>query len=316
MALTIGVDIGGTKVAAGVVDDNGVILQQTRRQTPSRNANEIEDTIAEVVDQLCHDHEVHAVGIGAAGFIDTSGAVVMFAANLAWRNEPLRDEMAKRIGLPVIVENDANAAAWAELRFGAARGESDVVMITLGTGIGCGIVIGGELFRGAHGVAAEMGHMQVVPDGRECGCGKRGCWEQYGSGRAVLREARDIAAIDPARAAHLLSLGDGTAEGITGSHVTDAGIAGDPAAVEALARVGHWVGIGLANIAVTLDPGTFVVGGGASAGGDLLLVPARAAFESRLPGAAYRPVADVRLAHLGNEAGLVGAADLARSREL
>jgi len=312
MALTIGFDIGGTKLAAGVVDDDGEILQLVRRGTPSSDPDQIEDRIAEIVEELRSDHDVSAVGIGAAGFIDVDSAVVLFAPNLAWRDEPLRDEVAKRVGLPVVVENDANAAAWAELRFGAARGVTDLAMVTIGTGIGAGIVIKGELFRGTFGVAAEMGHMQVVPDGRECGCGQRGCWEQYGSGRALVREARDLAAADPARAAHLLGLGDGTPAGITGPHVTDAAVAGDPAAVEALARVGHWIGIGLSNVAVTLDPGTFVIGGGVCAAGDLLLGPTRKAFEARLPGAAYRPIADLRLAQLGNEAGLVGAADLAR----
>jgi glucokinase len=314
MSLTIGVDIGGTKVAAGVVDPDGKIHQQVRRDTPSAEPSEIEDVIADVVDELRKGNDVIAVGIGAAGFIDGDRATVLFAPNLAWRNEPLRDEVAKRIGLPVVVENDANAAAWGEVKYGAGRGERDVVMVTIGTGIGGGIVLDGELFRGQHGVAAEMGHMQVVPNGRRCGCGKRGCWEQYGSGRALVREAREIAFFDPSRAQQLLSLGDGTPDGITGLHVTEAAMAGDPAAIDAFEHVGFWVGIGLAGLAVVLDPGVFLVGGGVSDAGDLLLKPAITAFHQRLPGADYRPVADVRRAELGNDAGLVGAADLARLR--
>jgi glucokinase len=313
VSLTIGVDIGGTKVAAGVVDETGKILQKVRRNTPSARSDEIADTIADVVRELCKDRDVSAVGIGAAGFIDADRSTVLFAPNLAWRNEPLRDDVAKRIGgLPVIVENDANAAAWAEVKFGAGRGEADVVMVTIGTGIGGGIVLNGQLFRGRYGVAAEMGHMQVVPNGRRCGCGQRGCWEQYGSGRALVREARDIAAFHNEQARGLLALGDGTPDGITGLHVTEAAKAGDPAAVEAFDHVGRWIGVGLVNLAVILDPSTFVVGGGVADAGDLLLDPIRSAFEGRLPGAAYRPVAEIRRAELGNDAGLVGAADLAR----
>jgi glucokinase len=312
VGLTIGVDIGGTKAAAGVVDDEGNLLASVRRHTPSTDANEIEDTIADVVAELRKDHDVSAVGIGAAGFIDADSSVVLFAPNLAWRNEPLRDEVFKRIGLPVVVENDANAAAWGEVRFGAGRGERDAVMVTIGTGIGGGIILDGRLFRGEFGIAAEMGHMQVVPNGRRCGCGQRGCWEQYGSGRALVREARDIAAFHPDTAQALLALGDGTADGITGPHVTQAAKAGDAAAIEAFDHVGRWIGVGLANLALTLDPSTFLVGGGVSEAGDLLLEPIKSAFLSRLPGASYRPIADIRLAELGNDAGVIGAADLAR----
>jgi glucokinase len=314
MTLSIGVDVGGTKVAAGVVDDDGVILQRELRETPSTDANEIEDTIADVVWELRKNHDVKAVGIGAAGFIDTERSVVLFAPNLAWRNEPLRDEVAKRVSLPVVIENDANAAAWAELRFGAGQGLAELVLVTIGTGIGAGIIREGDLYCGEFGMAAEMGHTQVVPDGIPCGCGQQGCWEQYGSGRALVREALAIASADPASATQLLALGDGTPAGITGPHVTAAALHGDVASVEALRRVGHWVGIGLVNVALTLDPGTFVVGGGVSEAGELLLGPARTAYQERLPGAAYRPIADIRQARFGNEAGLIGAADLARLR--
>ncbi len=314
MSLTIGVDIGGTKVAAGVVDDGGTVVEQVRRDTPSQDAGEIEDVIADVITELRGNHEVSAVGIGAAGFVDAAGAVVLFAPNLAWRKEALRDEITKRVDLPVVVENDANAAAWAEVRFGAGRGQRDVVLVTIGTGIGGGIIFDGQLYRGEFGVAAEMGHMQVVPDGRDCGCGQRGCWEQYGSGRALVREARDFATADPDNAAQLLARGDGTVDGLTGVHVTEAAQAGDPLARQAFGRVGRWIGVGLTNLAVVLDPAVFLVGGGVSDAGDLLLDPIRAAYKERLPGAAYRPSAEIRLAELGNEAGLVGAADLARLR--
>ncbi|MGB8652728.1 MAG: ROK family protein, partial [Mycobacteriales bacterium] len=185
MGLAIGVDVGGTKVAAGVVADDGTVLATTRRPTPSYSPDDVEHTIADVVTELRRDHDVEAVGLGAAGFIDVDRSTVLFAPNLAWRDEPLRDEVAKLIGLPVVVENDANAMAWGEYRFGAGRGHDHLVCVTVGTGIGGGIVLDGRLYRGRFGIGAEFGHVQVVPGGRRCGCGQRGCWEQYCSGRAL-----------------------------------------------------------------------------------------------------------------------------------
>jgi glucokinase len=312
MTLNIGVDIGGTKLAAGVVAEDGTVVQATRRETPSAHPQAIEDAIAEVVDALRQGHDIAAVGVGAAGFVDSDRSVVLFAPNLAWRKEPLRDEVAKRVGLPVVVENDANAAAWAETRFGAGRGHTDTVTLTIGTGIGGGIVIDGNIYRGAFGVGAEMGHMEVVRDGLRCGCGQRGCWEQYASGRALLREAREIATSHPRRAELLLDAGDGDPDGFGGVDVSVAARAGDEAAVEAFRVVGEWLGHGIASLAAVLDPSVFIVGGGVSEAGELLLGPARAAFLERLSGAAYRPIAEIRQAELGNNAGLVGAADLAR----
>ncbi len=180
----IGIDIGGTKVSGGVVDDRGRIVWRARRDTPERSKSPrvVEDTIVSVVHELLEaidsgrigegPGQVRAVGIGAAGFVGADGATVVFAPHLSWRNEPLRDALTHRVGRPIFVENDANAAAWAEWRFGAAQGESHLVMITLGTGIGGGIVIDGNVQRGKWGIAAEFGHMQVVPDGQRCECGE------------------------------------------------------------------------------------------------------------------------------------------------
>src|SRR3954468_16704455 len=248
MSYTIGVDVGGTKVAAGVVDEEGKVLVSTRRPTPSESPQHVEETIAAVVTELRREFDVEAVGIGAAGFVDAERSTVLFAPNLVWRGEPLRDDVARRIGLPVVVENDANAAAWAEFRFGAGRDARDLVCVTVGTGIGGGIVLDGGLYRGRFGIGAEFGHMRVVPNGRRCGCGQRGCWEQYCSGRALLREAREIADVDPRRGARLLELGGGTPEGIDGSHVTEAARDGDDAARECFAEVGAWLGQGLADL--------------------------------------------------------------------
>ena len=314
MTLTIGVDVGGTKVAAGVVDEHGTVLKSIRRPTPSASPQHVEETIAAAVADLRREYDVEAVGIGAAGFIDEARSTVLFAPNLVWRDEPLRDEVAKRIGLPVVVENDANCAAWAEYRFGAGAGEPYLVVVTVGTGIGGGFVLNGELYRGRHGIGAEFGHMQVVKDGRRCGCGQKGCWEQYCSGRALLHEAREIADVQPQRGARLLELGDGEPEGIQAPEVTQAAREGDEAALACFAEIGWWLGRGLADLAALLDPGVFVVGGGVADAGDLLLDPARAAFAEQLTGNSARIHPEIRLAKLGNEAGLVGAADLARHR--
>ena len=311
--LTIGVDVGGTKVAAGLVDEDGTILRRTRRPTPSSSPDDVEDVIAVCVAELAEGTSAAAVGIGAAGFVTVDRSTVLLAPNLAWRDEPLRDAVSARVGLPVVVENDANAAAWGEFRFGAGRGESDLVLVTVGTGIGGGIVLGGRLHRGRFGIGGEIGHLQLVPGGRRCGCGQSGCWEQYSSGRALLREAREIADVRREYGARLLELGNGRIEGIEAIEVTQAAREGDPAALECFAAVGAALGQGLADLAAVLDPGAFVLGGGVADAGELLLEPTRRSFSARLTGHGSRPVADVRLAALGNDAGLVGAADLART---
>ncbi|HYB89346.1 MAG TPA: ROK family glucokinase [Streptosporangiaceae bacterium] len=312
MIPTIGVDVGGTKVAAGVVDAQGKIIEKLRRATPSASPARTEQAIAGVVTELLSRHEAGAVGLGAAGFIDEERASVRFAPNLAWRNEPLRLRVEDLVGLPVVVENDANASVWAEARFGAARGHLHVIFVGVGTGIGAGMMLDGRLYRGQWGMAGEPGHHRVVPDGRLCGCGNRGCWEQYASGSALVAEAREFAQRSPGAAVRLLQLSGGSAEGITGAQVTQAAREGDPAAARCFATVGSWLGQGLANLAAILDPGCFVIGGGVSEAGELLMGPARAAFEKGLPGVGYRHNAQLKLAELGADAGIVGAADLAR----
>jgi glucokinase len=314
MALTIGVDIGGTKVAAGVVDGDGKIVASTRRDTPADDPMRTADVIADAVRQLAAGHDVVAIGLGAAGFVDAARSSVMFAPNLAWRDEPLREAMEQRLGLPTVVENDANAAAWAEARFGAGRGEDYVVVLTVGTGIGGGIVIDGKLLRGRFGVAAEIGHLNIVPDGRRCGCGLQGCWEQYASGRALVQEAHEQATASPAMASTLLEMSGGQVDAITGPIVTEAAHAGDVAALECFDEIGRWLGRGMAQLAAILDPGVFVIGGGVSAAGELIREPALRAYRKHLTARGHRPTADVRIAQLGPEAGIVGAADLARSR--
>lgn len=309
--LAIGVDIGGTKVAAGVVDGSGAVIDRERRATPGHDVAETEQIIVEVVSALAARHDVRAVGVGAAGWIGTDSATVLFSPHLAWRDEPLRDGLSGRIDAPLIIVNDANAAAWAEYRFGAARGHSVVVCVTLGTGIGGGLVIGGEVYRGAYGIACEYGHMTLVPDGRLCACGNRGCWEMYASGRALARDARELVDESPVAASRLLALA-GSAEALDGPVVTAAAAEGDPAALSICTTMGRWLGRGLANLAAVLDPSVFVIGGGVSAAGDMWLSAAREEFAHVLTGRGFRPQAAVELAALGPDAGLVGAADLAR----
>jgi glucokinase len=313
-SLTIGVDVGGTKVWAGVVDAQGTLLADARRPTPSQEPAKVIETIADLVEELRIDHTVEAVGIGAAGFVDSARSRVRFAPNLAWRDEPLRDEAIERIGLPVVVENDANAMAWAEHRFGAGRGEDNLVCLTIGTGIGGGLVFDGRLLRGAFGIGAEIGHMCLVEGGHECGCGNRGCYEQYGSGRALVRTAREMAALSPTAAGRLLELAGGRIDAEAGPAITAAAHEGDPLAVKCFEQIGASIGRGLASLAAILDPGRFVLGGGVCEAGDLLLDPVRTEFLANLSGRRYRPEADIVLAELGSRAGIIGAADLSRDR--
>ncbi|GAB2680282.1 ROK family glucokinase [Thalassiella azotivora] len=310
----IGVDVGGTKIAAGVVAPDGTIVARTRRQTPAQDPEAIESAVAEAVAELRAEHEVHAVGVAAAGYIDATCSTVLFAPNLAWRDEPLREELEARTGLPVHVENDANAAAWGEFRFGTARDVDDMVLLTVGTGLGGGVVVDGNLLRGAHGVAAELGHVRVVPDGLRCGCGSKGCWEQYASGSALVREARALARSGALPGARLLELAGGDPDAITGPQVTQAAQEGDPAGQELLADLGRWLGEGAASVVAVLDPALVVVGGGVAHAGDLLLEPMRSAFRRHLTARGYRPEARIAPASLGNDAGMVGAADLAARR--
>jgi glucokinase len=315
VGLTVGVDIGGTKVLGGLVDDEGQVIAQARRDTPADDITKTLDFIVEVVTELSAGHEVTGVGIGAAGWFDATRSRALFAPNLAWRDEPLRQRIEERLPLPVVVENDANAAAWAEFRYGAAREAAEsMVLVTVGTGIGCGIVLGGRLLTGANGIAAEPGHTRSVPDGRPCGCGRHGCLEQYASGTALVRAARERAEADPASAQGLLELAGGTVEAITGLHVTRAAHEGDQASCAAFAEIGQWLGSGLADLVYVVDPEVVVLGGGVVEAGDLLLGPTREAFFRELPARGKLPVAPIVAATLGNLAGLVGAADLARQR--
>ncbi len=316
MGLTVGVDVGGTKIASGVVDEAGTVLEQDQVPTPDAIGPDAPAEIASAIAGLVHRHrerhEVEAVGVGAAGFVDSGRATVLFAPNIAWRDEPLRERVTAQIDLPVVIENDANAAAWAEFRFGAGEHVEDLILVTVGTGIGGGIVLGGALHRGAFGVAAEVGHMRVVPNGERCGCGNRGCWEQYASGRALVREARELVQSGSPLASALVAACGGDVNALEGPMITDLAQAGDLASKELVSDIGRWLGAGLASLADILDPAVAVVGGGVSAAGDLLFGPLREAFGRELSGRGHRPLLEIRPAEMGNTAGIVGAGDLAR----
>ncbi len=315
MTLTIGVDIGGTKVLGAVVDEHGEVLAETRRETPAGDTEEIVHRVVSVIQELRETHDVSAIGIGAAGWIDAGRATVLYAPNLAWRNEPLRDIIAAQVDIPVVVENDGNVAAWAEFLFGAGRDADDsMVLVAVGTGIGSGIVIGGQLIRGSHGIAGEVGHVTSVPGGHLCGCGRLGCLEQYASGSALVRFAQQAAKDDPDMAKRLLELAGGSVETITGPLVTRAARAGDQAALGAFDQNAHWLGTGLADLVQIFDPQVLVNGGGVVESGDLLLAPVRRHFNEALAQRGRLPVGEVRPALMGNKAGVVGAADLARRR--
>lgn len=311
--LTLGIDVGGTKVLAGVVNSDGRVLARQRRLTPGRSVVAVEDTIVELCGSFSRDYDVAAVGVGAAGFVDVSRSTVLFSPHLAWRDEPLREAVMSRVGIPVVVDNDANAAALAESKFGAAIGHRLVLCITLGTGIGGALVIDNRVFRGANGMAGEFGHIQVVPGGHRCECGNRGCWEQYASGNALVRDARELVLANSPMAHGLRDRVGGDVAALTGPLITHAARDGDPLALELLADMGNWLGVGLAGMAAAFDPGCIIVGGGVSESGDLLLEPTRMAFARALTGRGHRPEPPIMVAALGSEAGFIGAAEMARS---
>lgn len=313
MANTIGIDVGGTKVLGGVVDESGKVLATARKDTPREGGDLLTQTIADIARELMQRYEVTSIGVSAAGFVSSDRKTMLATPNIAnWNGVNLDDELTKLIGISVIIENDANAAAWGEAKFGAGQHQDHMMMLTIGTGIGGGIVVNGGLYRGAFGTAAEFGHMRVVPDGHLCGCGARGCFEQYASGNALLRHAREAINTNPELASNLLSRGDGTVAGLTGMAITDAARDGDPVAIAAFNTTGQWLGAGIATLSVILDPACVVIGGGVIDAGEILLGPTRKALAQAMPFAGKHPYPQIIAAQLGNEAGLVGVADLAR----
>ncbi len=315
MTLAVGVDIGGTKIAAGLVSESGEILRQSHEPTPD-DSTKIPSLVADLAERVSAGHEVVGIGIGAAGFISADRGTVRFAPNIDWVEEPLAEHVRALVNLPVVVENDANAAAWGEFRFGAGKDTDDLLLLTIGTGVGGGIIHHGQLFRGGFGIAAEVGHLRIVPNGIACGCGQHGCFEQYASGRALVREAAERVANGDAGSKALAALAGGDPSHVTGPAITKLAQDGDPLSVELLNALGTWIGEGLGILASILDPQVMAIGGGVADAGELLLAPVIQSFESHLPARTHRPEAEVRLAALGNEAGIIGAADLVRAEPI
>ena len=305
---TIGVDLGGTKMAVGVVDSEREV--HYRGTEPSVGLSEdqvVEDLARELQEAKDARPDVLAAGLGIPATIDHDRGLAIHAVNLTITDVPIRDVMQERIGLPVFVDNDANVAALAEHLYGAGRGAQDVVLLTIGTGIGGGLVLGGEVYRGSTGAGAELGHIVIVEDGLPCqgNCPNHGCVETYASGTAIAREGKAAAEREPDSA-----LGAALADGpIMGKTVTELALSGDPLATEVIAQAGRHLGVALASLANIFDPDVFVIGGGVSAAGELLIGPARDELRKRaLPPQNQRPV---KLAELGPEAGMIGAAAMA-----
>ena len=312
--LAIGVDIGGTKVLGGVVDTNGSILRTFREDTPREGGDALNFVIASVVTELLKTHKTENIGISAAGLVSSDRQTMLGAPNIKdWDGVNIAQALHKICGINCVVENDANSAAWAERVYGAGKGLENVIMVTVGTGIGGAAIVNGEPLRGANGTGAEFGHMRVVPDGELCGCGIRGCFEQYASGTALVRQARAEISKNPKIAKDLLARGDGTAGSLLGSHITDAARNGDKFAIGLLANSGDWLGAGIATLAMLFDPSIVVIGGGVVDADEFLLEPARKAMMREMPFVGKHPVPEIVAAKLGNDAGLVGAADLSRS---
>lgn len=310
--LSLGVDIGGTKILAGAVNPLGEVVAERRIPTPAQDPAELVSAVANLIDDVISEvGEVVSIGVAAAGFINLEQSTVLYAPNLNWRNEPLQERISDRIGRSVLIENDANAAGWAEFRFGAAKEFNSMAMLTLGTGVGGAVVDGGRLMRGGFGIAGELGHITVVRGGLLCGCGRLGCVEQYASGTAILRSANELANSSDPIGLRLRELRDQAGQ-LTGHEAYQAVSENDPGALKLLQTAAEHLACAMGSIVAVLDPEVFVIGGGLSELGERLLQPLREELEKQLPARGFRPQAKVVGAKFSNQAGLIGAAELAR----
>lgn len=301
--VAIGIDIGGTKIAAAIVTADGQVSHRRQTPTPDQDGPATIAAAAGLIAEVIADHDGPApivVGAAVAALTDSGGQLVYHSPNVGkWRDSRVAADLSAATGLPVFLENDANAAAWGEVSVGAVPDVRNLLVVTVGTGIGGGLIIDGELYRGDSGTAAEVGHLTIEWNGRPCTCGLRGCWEQYASGTALGTTARALG-------------GDGL--DAYGGAVIAAARAGEQFALDAFADCGAWLGRGLASLSSVLDPGAFIIGGGVAAAGDLLLAPAQAAFDASMLAHGYRPRPSIGVGVLGNEAGIIGAALLALRR--
>jgi glucokinase len=304
----IGVDIGGTKIAAAVVSPEGKILNEVRYPTQAVPPNRLIRTISDAITEVRDDFEVGGACLAVPGFVLAAENKVIFAPNLhEIENIRLDEEMSPLTGMSVTVENDANAAAWGEFRFGAGKDVDHQVFITLGTGVGGGVITHGVLLRGAQGAGGELGHVTLDPTGPRCGCGNHGCLEAFASGTAIQRRAREVANEQPASALGRLA----TERHVLGEDVTRLAEEGDEAAVAVLEQTGKWLGIGLAGFVNIFNPEVVAIGGGASRAGEFVLGPARDEVHLRARSPS-RDLVEIKMATLGPESGVLGAAALAR----
>ncbi len=309
MAETIGLDIGGTKVLGVVLADDGTVVREARLASPHTGLDVLVQTGASIVTQL--DAPGVPIGVGAAGLVDHDG-VVRYAPNLPnVREAPLRDALAEATGRVVVVDNDAAVATLGEVTYGAAMGKRDVLLVTLGTGIGGGFLFDGRPYRGAHNFGAEIGHFTVVLDGPLCACGERGHWESIASGTALGRMAREV--VSKGGGAAIVAAAGGDIGAVSGTHVGRAAATGDPDARGLLVQYAENVAVGLVSLANILDPECIVIAGGLVELGPLLFGPLREAFGRHIEGGGYRPPIPIIPAELGERAGAVGAAVLART---
>ena len=293
----IGIDIGGTKIAGGVVSASGELLARAEKPTRADDPEEIIASVAALVSELSDNDSATTIGVAVAAFLDSNRETLYFSPNIAWKDFPLKDRLESALGRGVLLENDANAAGWAEYRFGAAQNSSSMIMLTMGTGVGGAVIDRGRLLVGGFGAGGELGHIIIQPGGLECGCGNRGCLEQYASGTALMRETR-VALRQP---------------NLTTEHVAELLESGDPDAMAALRAVCGYMGLGIASLVAVTDPDTVVIGGGVARAGLLLSDMITEAFVSHYAASEKRPTAAIVVATLGNTAGMIGAADLARN---
>lgn len=309
--VAIGVDVGGTKIAVAVVDTEGRMVASSKAATPAGTSEDIiatiEGLIAKLIESAADIGELMGIGLAVAGTIDWKRGMVVQSPNLPFANLRLKSIVESNFGLSTFMDNDGNLAALGEKYYGAGRDAGNIVGLTLGTGIGAGIIIDGCLYRGATGSAAEIGHMVVEATGPRCSCGSYGCFEEMAAGRALVRIAKEHAARNDDTL--ILELAGDDIEAITGPMVTDAAQKNDPLALDIFNEVGFWLGIGINNVINIFNPELVILGGGMAEAGDLVLAPARKVIAER----ALHPnqdVAEVVLADLGNHAGLLGAAAL------
>ena len=303
---SLGIDIGGTQLRAALVDAQGQVLSRDRRPTPADDPGSLVRTLVELIRSVWErTGERVPIGVGIAGLVTVDGTV-RYGPNIGIRDLPLASILGEELGTEVVVANDASVAALGEQRAGAGVDHEDLVLVTIGTGVGGGVVIGGRLLTGAIGFGGELGHVIVNEGGRPCPCGNRGCVEAYASGSAIGALARDRL-VDPLTVTRLRDL-----DRVAGPEVTAAAQDGDEVAIEVLEEAGHWLGVALASVVNVLDPELILLGGGAAeASSPWMLEPARRAMTTRLVGSAWREAPGITLAVLGDDAGVVGAGLLA-----